>query len=211
MMVSFGTQQWQWSMISADFPNRVPHKCDDNSMMGAPYPHPLHSMIMSITLYMFGVDFEIIPCGMRASTAAWRCCHLAPSSDPWFQPKFQIGSHKCDGNTMMGAIYPHSLHMKFVNMTVYMFGVDVGIIPCGTNNTIQKPLVDHVVILHSSDDASCRYPKLPSTHTTCGQLLTSITHASSMMTPFAAILQASAALSDLSRIPLLLNTFGCVQ
>jgi hypothetical protein len=29
------------------------------------------------------------------------------------------------------------------------------------------------------------------------------------MTPFAAILQASEALSDLSRIPLLLNTFRC--
>ena len=47
-----------------------------------------------------------------------------------------------------------------------------------------------------------------STHTTCGQLPTSITHTSSTMTPFAAILHAFEALSDLSRIPLLPNTFG---
>jgi hypothetical protein len=38
------------------------------------------------------------------------------------------------------------------------------------------------------------------THTTCGQLPTSITHASSTMMPFAAILQASKALSDLSSL-----------
>ena len=114
-------RQWR-SMISADFPNRVPRKCDSNSMMGTPYPHPLH-MIMSVTFYfyMYGVDFRIIPCGMRASTAAWWCCHLAPSSDPWFQSTFRIGSHKCDGNNMMGAIYPHSLHMKFVNDCLYVW------------------------------------------------------------------------------------------
>jgi len=49
-----------------------------------------------------------------------------------------------------------------------------------------------------------------STHTTCGQLPTSITHTSSTMTPFAAILHAFEALSDLSRIPLLPNTFRCL-
>ena len=49
---------------------------------------------------------------------------------------------------------------------------------CG-EPTIQsgKPLVDHMVISHSSDDASCRYPKLPSTHTTRGQLPTGFDNA----------------------------------
>jgi hypothetical protein len=73
----------------------------------------------------------------------------------------------------------------------------------------EKPLADHVEILHSSDIILCRYPKLPSTHTTCGKLPTSTAHSSSTMTPFAAILQASKASSDPSRISLLSNT--CVR
>ena len=43
---------------------------------------------------------------------------------------FQIWSHKCCGNSVMGAPYPHPLHIMFVNPP-YMFGVDVGAIQCG--------------------------------------------------------------------------------
>ena len=43
------------------------------------------------------------------------------------------------------------------------------------------------MILHSSGNALFRYPKLPSTHTTCGQLLTLLMHASLTMMPFTAI------------------------
>ena len=79
---------------------------------------------------------------------------------------------------------------------------------CG-GPTIQsgKPLVDHIEILCSSDNASCHYLKLPSTHTTYGQLSTSTTHASSTMTPFAAILRASEASFNPSETPLPPNMF----
>ncbi len=60
---------------------------------------------------------------------------------------------------------------------------------------------------HPINNALCRNPKLPSTHTTCGQLPTLTMHASSTMMPFAAILQASEASSNPSRIPLLPNMF----
>ena len=33
----------------------------------------------------------------------------------WFQMPFQIRSHTCGGNIMMGASYLHPLYIKFVN------------------------------------------------------------------------------------------------
>ncbi len=70
-----------------------------------------------------------------------------------------------------------------------------------------KILADHAEISPSSDDASCCSPRLPSTHTTYGQPLTSTTIASSMITLSAANLKASKTSSNLSRIPPLPNMF----
>ncbi len=76
----------------------------------------------------------------------------------------------------------------------------------GAHNTIRKTLGRPRRDLALIRQPSCCYPKLPSTHTTCGQLPTLTIHASSTMTPCAAIIQAPEASSNPSRIQLLANT-----
>jgi hypothetical protein len=71
-----------------------------------------------------------------------------------------------------------------------------------------KPLVNHVETLYSSDNDACRCQKLTSTHTTYGLPPTLTTHTSSMMTPFAAIPQASKKSSNPSMTPPLPNTYA---
>ena len=59
---------------------------------------------------------------MRASTTAW-WYQLTPSSDPcpWFQLTFQIWSHKCGGNSIVGAPYSHQLHTLFVKHLLHIW------------------------------------------------------------------------------------------
>jgi N-acetylneuraminic acid mutarotase len=96
------------------------HKCGGNSMMGAPYPHPLLIIFFNHLLY-------VLSGSGNHSMWAYRCFftlnYWAPISDQWFQLTFQIWSHNCGGNSMMKAPYPHSLHIIFF-ITLYMFGVD---------------------------------------------------------------------------------------
>ena len=103
MMVSFGNQQWSiiFSWLSKSSPTSVLVR----AWWGLHIP--IHCIeCLSITLYMFGMDMGIIQCGMRASATAW-WYHLTPSV---IQLTFQIQSHKCGGNSMMGAPYLHPLH-----------------------------------------------------------------------------------------------------
>ena len=81
---------------------------------------------------MFGVDVGTIPCGFGASTNA-QGLHLLCPSESGFQLTSQILVNKCGSNGMMTDPYPHPQpqHMKVVNHLLYMYGVDVGTIPCG--------------------------------------------------------------------------------
>ena len=47
-----------------------------------------------------------------------------------FQLTFEIWSHKCGANSMMGLHIPIQC-IQCLSITLYMFKVDVGIIPCG--------------------------------------------------------------------------------
>ncbi len=113
LCILFGTRKW--SMIFQPTFQIRSHKCGSNSMVGAPYPHPQHIMFVNHLVYI-RMDVGIIPYGMRASTTAW-WYHLTPNNDPWFQLTFQIWSHKCGGNSMAGASYPHLQHIMFDNHT----------------------------------------------------------------------------------------------
>ena len=61
-----------------------------------------------------------------------RASLLCPS-ETGFQQTPQILVNKCGSNGMMMVPYPNTQqqHMKIVNHLLYMYGVDVGTIPCG--------------------------------------------------------------------------------
>ena len=90
---------------------------------------PIHSIWrLSITLCMFGVCVESIPCGFGASTTA-QTQYLVTNSDPEFQPTSKIWANKCWGNGMMVDPYPHPQHVKVVKHLLYVCRI------CGNHST----------------------------------------------------------------------------
>ena len=79
--------------------------------------------MLSNTLYMFGVDVGTIPCRSGASTnAPWHHPRI------WPTPEFRNKQIWWKGHGGGGSIaYPQHVHAL---KTSYLFGVDVGTIPC---------------------------------------------------------------------------------
>jgi hypothetical protein len=73
---------------------------------------------------MFGVDMEIIPCGLGASITDLRL-HLAPSSGQGSCLTFQIWANKYGYTSMMTVPYPHPQHMKVAKGFVVVSIMDV--------------------------------------------------------------------------------------
>ena len=91
-----------------------------NSMMGAPFPHPQHIWRLPLTFLYGWSGWGNYSMWDESLTNTW-WYHLSPGSDQWFHVTFQIRSHKCGGNIMMGAPPPHPQHMKNVNNLLHIW------------------------------------------------------------------------------------------